>query len=287
MKPSRSQFRHIRGLCYHLRHWGPEDGEPLLLLHGWLDVSGTFQHMVDALDERWHVIAPDWRGLGYSGWAPGGYWFPDYVADLDAIVDRLDPPQALRLIGHSMGAQAASLYAGLRPARVRDLVIMDGLFLPDMEAELAPRRFGAWLDQQKHMPEQREYDGFEDLAHRIRKQHPKIDEQRALFVARCWGREDGHGRVRLCADPRHRLRGPSLYRAAESMAIWRQITARTLFIDGSESAFTRAIHSEEVVARRECFARREQALVTGAGHMLHFDAPEDTARQIDAFLAAG
>ena len=284
MKPSRSEFLHLRGLRYHVRHWGSDDAPKLFLLHGWLDVSGTFQHFVDALERDWHVIAPDWRGLGHSGWAPGGYWFPDYLADLDELADHYSPDEPLRLIGHSMGAQAASLFAGLRPQRCQRLVIMDGLFLPNMDAELAPKRYASWLDQQRKPPVQRHYDGFKDLARRVRKQHPKLSEERALYVARCWAREDGHGRIALCADPAHRFHGPSLYRAAESMAVWRQITAPTLFIDGSESAFTRAIDSGQVADRRQCFRDHRAALVTGAGHMLHFDAPEDIARQVEAFL---
>lgn len=286
MKPSRSEFLHLRGLRYHVRHWGDDDAPTLYLLHGWLDVSGTFQHLVDGFERDWHVIAPDWRGLGHSGWAPGGYWFPDYLADLDALVTHYTPDDPIRLVGHSMGAQAASLFAGLRPSRCAQLVIMDGLFLPDMEAELAPKRYASWLDQQRKPPAQRFYDGYEDLSRRIRKQHPKLSEERALYIARCWAREDGHGRIALCADPAHRFHGPSLYRAAESMAVWRQVTASTLFIDGSESAFTRAIESDEVVTRRQCFADHRAALVTGAGHMLHFDAPEDTAQQIEDFLRA-
>ena len=48
-------------------------------------MSASFQFVVDALRGDWHVIAPDWRGCGLTAWAPGGYWFPDYYADLDAL----------------------------------------------------------------------------------------------------------------------------------------------------------------------------------------------------------
>src|SRR3546814_19044884 len=66
---------------------------------------------------------------------------------------------------------------------------------------------------------------------RVRIQHPQLSEARALFVAHGWGAEDGKGRVRLQADPRHRLNMPGLFRAEESMAIWREVRAPTLFID--------------------------------------------------------
>lgn len=284
MTPSRSEFWHLRGLRHHVRHWGPDDGPTLVLLHGWMDVAASFQFVVDALDPRWHVVAPDFRGFGHSGWAPGGYWFPDYVADLDALLQRLCPQRPLRIVGHSMGAQVASLYAGLRPQQVAELVILDGLFLPDMEPELAPMRFARWLDELREPPAPRRYPDFEDLARRIARRHPRLGMDRARFIARCWGREDGHGRIELCADPAHRRHGPLLYRAAESQAIWRRITARTLFVDGGASELARAIPPEEVAARRACFADHQSTVIPDAGHMLHFDAPETVARAIDSFL---
>ncbi len=106
---SRSEFLHARGLRHHIRRWGPADAEPLFLGHGYLDVSATFEPLAAELVRlgagRWQVLAPDWRGFGDSEWPQDGYWFQDYVADLDAIVDHYAPGSALTLIGHSMGAQ--------------------------------------------------------------------------------------------------------------------------------------------------------------------------------------
>ena len=104
-KPSRSSFIPIRGLQYHLREWGqPQAGElPLVLLHGWMDVSASFQFVVDALQsERW-IISPDWRGYGLSDpGATDNFWFPDYLADLDALLDHLCPEQSIDLVGHDL-----------------------------------------------------------------------------------------------------------------------------------------------------------------------------------------
>ena len=145
---SRSEFVRIRGLRYHVRRWG-DPGLPLLVLgHGFLDASATFADLVAPLLTTCQVVMPDWRGLGYTEWPADGYWFPDYVADLDAIVDHYaGPDAAIWLGGHSMGAQVASLYAGLRPARVARLLILDGLATPDMGPVLAPDRYRRWLKQ--------------------------------------------------------------------------------------------------------------------------------------------
>lgn len=285
MTASHSDFLRIRGLRCHVRRWGNPAHPRLLLGTGWLDVAATFAPVAEPLAERFHVLCADWRGLGHSEWPQDGYWFPDYVADLEAIADHYSPHAPLLMAGHSMGAQVMSLYAGLRPERVRKLALLDGLFLPDMEPALAPKRFVAWLEELRNLPEHRDYPSFEALARRVKKQHPQLSDDKALFIARCWGHADGHGRIRLLADPKHRLRGPGLFRAAESYAIWKQVTAPTLFLDGGKSLFRQAIPAAEKAARRACFRTHREELIEDAGHMLHFDAPEQTARHLGAFFA--
>jgi len=285
MTHSRSEFIRVRELRYHIRRWGDPAAPKVFLLHGFLDVSATWQPVAEGLLPTFQVLCPDFRGFGHTEWPQDGYWFQDYVGDVDAIADHYSADAPVLLVGHSMGAQVASLYAGLRPDRVKKLVCLDGLFLPDMEPKLAPKRFKRWLDELKDLPQQKSYASFEDLATRIRKQHPDLPAERADFVARCWGREDGKGRITLCADPKHRLSGPGLYRNEESLAIWREITAPTLFVDGALSPFTKAIPPAEVQRRRACFRDHRAVVVERGSHMLHFSAPEETARAIAAFLA--
>ena len=71
----------------------------------------TFQFVVDALTREWYVIAPDWRGSHRLAGQP--YWFPDYLADLDALLRRYLPEEPARIVGHSMGASIAATYAGV------------------------------------------------------------------------------------------------------------------------------------------------------------------------------
>jgi pimeloyl-ACP methyl ester carboxylesterase len=280
---SRSEFLHIRGLRCHVRRWGDPAKPQLFITHGWLDVSATFQPLVEPLLGRWQVLMPDWRGFGYSEWPQDGYWFPDYVADLEGVLDHYSPAEPVLLAGHSMGAQAVALYAGARPQRVRKLVCLDGIGLPDMALERAPKKLRRWLDDLKQLPGVKTYASFEQLAERVRSKHTRLTPEHALFIARCWGQEDAYGRIRLCADPKHILAGPQLYRAAEAEEIWKQVTAPTLFIDAAESNV--ALPAEERIRRRACFRDQRVVVIPDAGHMLHFDAPEATAREIAAFMA--
>lgn len=121
MKASRSEFLAVRGRRYHLRIWGEDDAPTLVVLHGWGDVSASFQFVVDELPGNWRVVAPDWRGFGLTQWNDGPYWFPDYLADLDALLEHYSPNEPARIVGHSMGAIVASLYAGVRPERIARL----------------------------------------------------------------------------------------------------------------------------------------------------------------------
>ncbi len=281
---SRSSYLRLRGLRFHLRHFGDESAPLLIYLHGWLDTSATFAPVGELLGARYHVIALDQRGYGYSEWPADGYYFPDYIADVDALVDALAPAQPFTLVGHSMGAQVASIYAGLKPERVARLAILDGHGVPDMPATLLPKRFGKWLEQLKGPAREKTYTSFEELAARVKKQHNQLSDEKALFIAQGWGRADADGRIRLLADPKHRLDMPTLYRSSESVEIWKNVSAPTLFIDGALSPFFKMLPPEERARRRECFARREELTLEAAGHMLHFDQPQALAEMLLAHL---
>jgi pimeloyl-ACP methyl ester carboxylesterase len=118
----RSRWLSVNGLDLHVREWGTEGSPKLFLLHGWMDVSASFAFLVEELRRDWHVLAPDWRGFGLSSWASHGYEFPDYFADLDALLDRLSPDEPARVVGHSMGGNVLMAYAGLRPQRLSRVV---------------------------------------------------------------------------------------------------------------------------------------------------------------------
>ncbi len=283
---ARSRVVRVRGLRYHLWSWGAPTQPLLLCCHGWLDTGGSWQFVAQALAQHFHVVAADWRGFGYSEWVGDHYWFPDYVADLDALVELLSPSTPVQLVGHSMGGQAASLFAGVRAERVARLALLDSLLLPDMDPDLAPKRLTGWLDALNDPPTQRSYDSYESLAERITRRNARLTPERALAIARVWGQQRPDGRIELLADPRHRMRNPILYRAAESYAVWRQVTAPTLFLDASDSPLMAAAGDEEMQRRRDCFRDHRRQIVSDSGHMLHHDQPEAVAAALLQFFDA-
>lgn len=289
MKPFRSRFADIRGLRYHLREWGEAGAPKLFMLHGWMDVSASFQFVVDALARDWHVIAPDWRGFGLSERRGDAYWFPDYLADLDAILDLVQPEGAVSLVGHSMGGNVACLYAGARPARVGEIIALDAFGLVDRPAEEAPGRYEKWLDQLRQPAGFRDYPDFAALAARLQRENPRLAPDRAAWLAQHLGEPSGHGTVQLAADPGHRRVHPVLYRRGESEACWRRVRGRVLWIEPAEPELRRRIGIDDEAHERAqaCFRDFRLAQVADAGHNLHHDQPERVAAIIEDFLAAG
>jgi pimeloyl-ACP methyl ester carboxylesterase len=287
MKISESLFYDVRGLRYHIRRWPGDASRRMVLLHGWMDVSASFQFLVDALAGDWDVYAPDWRGYGLTDWGKSDcYWFPDYVADLDLLLERIQPEMPVNLIGHSLGGNVAALYAGIRPARIRRLVNLEGFGMAPTKPEQAPQRYGLWLDELHQGSGFRPYPDFGALADRLQKNNPRLARERAEFLARHWGRELPDGRILLRGDPAHKIVNPVLYRYEEARACWSQVTAPVLWVDAAESEALKRIglSAGQYAERRAAFRSLRHVTVQGAGHMLHHDQPWEVARLIEEFL---
>jgi pimeloyl-ACP methyl ester carboxylesterase len=274
----------------HLTRWGPLPSEslsPIVLLHGWLDTGDTFQFMVDALRQDWPLVALDWRGFGRSEWPKEGYWFPDYLGDLDALLDQLSPALPVRLVGHSMGGNIACLYAGLRPERVRCIVNLEGFGLARTSPGQAPARLRKWLDQLKSQAPRKDYASFEELAGVIRFRYPRFTAAQAAFVSTAWGKLDAGGRVRLAGDPRHHWVNPILYKREDTEACWRELRAPLLMLVGELSDSLAKLGADGTdTAFRAVISHIEIARVAGAGHMLHIEKPDLVAKWVESFLDA-
>jgi pimeloyl-ACP methyl ester carboxylesterase len=287
MRESEPRFFPIRGLRYHVRHW-PAPGAPkMVLLHGWMDVSASFQFVVDALERAWDVYAPDWRGYGLTDWAKAdSYWFQDYLADLDAVLDKIDS-EPVNLVGHSMGGHVAGLYAGVRPARIARLVSLEGFGLAPTRPEQAPKRYARWLDELRVPPRLRPYESYAALAERLRSNNPKLSKEKAEFLARHWGHQANGKGVTLRSDPAHKIVNPVLYRHDEVRACWQLATAPVLWVDAAQSDLPKrmGLDAAALAERRAAFRNLRHVVVPGAGHMLHHDQPQAVARLLDEFLA--
>lgn len=290
LRHSRSEFHPIRGLRYHVRIWDAAPDRPspgtLVMLHGWMDVSASFQFLVDSLEANWRVIAPDWRGFGLTDSPQADcYWFPDYIADLDFLLDVLMPDEPVNLVAHSMGGNAATLYTGVRPHRVRRLVNLEGIGMPGNHPSQAPERYSRWIDELKAGTRMRDYASRDEVAQRLRQNNSRLKAEYAAFLAEHWSLPTPDGRFKLAGDPAHKVVNAQLYRVEEIMAAWRKITAPVLLIFASDGDRWRTFN-ENLDYRRRILAIRtiDTVTVPDAGHMLHHDQPQMIARMIEDFV---
>jgi pimeloyl-ACP methyl ester carboxylesterase len=261
-----------------------------------MDVAASFQFLVDAFALEWYVIAPDLRGFGKSAWQPQGYWYADYIADLDALLNAFAPGDRVPLAGHSLGGNVVLHYAGARPARVRAVISLDGFGIPVESPDEAPRKIAKWLDALLDPQEFAPYRSFDAVADRLQKNNPRLAREKALFLARHWADELPDGRVRLASDPRHRLPFPTIHRIEETYATWRNIAAPALWLAAADSHIPKWLgeHPEGEGATDSLAGVRRRlkniphgrlVTIADAGHMLHHDQPAAVAAAMEAFLA--
>jgi len=285
-----SRFATVHGRTLHLRTWGDPGAPLLLLLHGAMDSSASFQFVVEHLPPGRYCVAPDWVGSGRSEQIYG-HWFPDCLADLDAILETLSPGHAADLVGHSRGGNVACLYAGARPGRVARLMTIEGLgfSFASGEPDDAVNACTAWLDQQCTRRPPRAYDTLAQVAESLQRNNPRLTPERARFLASEWTLMGQDGRLRLATVffPREKEGVP--VSVPQAMAYWRRITAPVRYVSGALSNFTKLCleKPEEYARRRACFADWSEVEIPEAGHMLLFDQPERVAREIARFFGPG
>jgi len=288
MKPPRDRTIDVRGLKIHYLEWGERAAEPLVLIHGFLDHARSWDAFVATLEIKsskpmW-IIAPDCRGHGDSGWvgAGGYYHFPDYLRDLECLLESLDV-ERISLIGHSMGGTISFLYAGTFPEKVRKLVLVEGIGPIAMRFVDAPPRMEKWLAEIKGLRHRRimEYPTLEKAAERLRRKNPRLKPDLALELARSGMKQRDNGKWAWKFDPLHRTVAPQPFYSDQAIEFFRRIECPVLIVQGKES---RQALRPDLQQRIEAIRYRSIAAVDGAGHMVHHDNPGGLAQAVAEFL---
>ncbi|KMM83065.1 Pimeloyl-ACP methyl ester carboxylesterase [Pseudomonas taetrolens] len=156
----RLSLPHIE-LAAHI--FGPEDGIPVIALHGWLDNANSFARLAPRLSGL-RIVALDFAGHGHSDHRPqgAGYSLADYAFDVLCVAEQLGWKQ-FALLGHSLGAIVSVVIAGSFPERVTRLALIDGIVLRTGAEADAAERMGQALQAQL------------DLQHKRKSVHPTLD----------------------------------------------------------------------------------------------------------------
>ena len=279
------------GIMQHVLEWpGPAD-RTALVLHGYLDQAQSFVPVADALARAgWRVLAPDFRGHGRSAWVPEGayYHFPDYIADVVALIDVLAPVASsgrIAVIAHSMGGTVATMFAGVRSERVHALALLEGMGPPAMPADVMPIRLERWLDglSRPRVRDRKKLVSTDEAMERLRVTHGgQVPDAilRRVAAELTEPHPSGDG-LTWRFDPLHQTTSPARFDTEAFAAFAHRIAAPVLLVDGGQNGMR---HIDDAT-RRTWFAQHEDITLEGAGHMMHWTQPDALSACLVRFLA--
>lgn len=257
----------IKGIEIHGLRWGNPEGEPVLALHGWLDNAASFSHLAPLLHDH-QIVAIDLPGHGMSGHWPAHahYHLWAGVEDIECVLDQLGW-ETCHLLGHSMGAAMATLYAGTFPDRLRSLTLIEAIGPMAGDFKGAPQRLAdAIRSMKKHNPEQSNLESFDIFVKARLDGMLKISQQSAeLIMARSVHEHDQGFSWRNDK----RLRYTSMMRLPEELIVSfiQAITCPVLGLFAADGLFT----EKQLNERWQHLQNPVKLQWLNGGHHLHMD----------------
>ena len=274
-------------LRLHYVDWGTPGAPPLVLIHGGRDHCRNWDWTAAALRDDWHAIAPDLRGHGDSQWSPdGSYTMAGYIYDLAQLVhqQRLAP---MTIIAHSLGGHIALRYAGIYPANVARLVVVEGLgppprVLAERAARTIAERMDEWIREQRGLAGRlpRRYPSIEDAFRRMQEENPHLSAEQARHLTTHGVDQNEDGTYSWKFDNYVRAWPPYDMSRRDIQFLWSRIGCPTLLLWGRESQAGDPVED----GRAQVFRRATVVGLDGAGHWLHHDRLDEFLRIVREFL---
>lgn len=258
---------------------GPEDGGPapgVLLLHGLMGRASHWAATARVLSGRYRAVALDQRGHGRSGKpGDGAYDREAYVADAEAALEQLGLAPAA-LVGHAMGALTAWQLAARRPDLVQALVITDmrASALGEQSQHEWDLWFRSWPVPFATLADVRKWFGEDDPA--LERPQPA----RGAFFAEVMA--EGEDGWRPVFTPEQMMRARETWVHDAHWDELAQVQCPTLVVRGVDGELGRA-EAQEMV---RVLPRGIYAEVPEAGHLVHYDRPDDWRKVVEPFLQA-
>ncbi len=262
--------------------YGPDDGKPVIALHGWLDNAATFSRLAPRL-KGLRIVALDLPGHGHSDHRPigAGYNIWDYAHDVLQVAEQFGW-QRFSLLGHSMGAIVSVLLAGALPERVERLALIDGVIPYTGEADSAPQKLGSALEALLAVNDKRKpvYASFDQAVEARMKGVGAVSREAAELLAQR-GLMPVPGGYTWRTDPRLMLPSAMRLTRAHALAFVSRVACPTSLVLAEQGLMMQP----ELLELVESFPFDIRRLV--GGHHLHLDddiGAEAVARVFNSFL---
>ncbi|QRN40967.1 MAG: alpha/beta fold hydrolase [Neisseriaceae bacterium] len=283
---SKSIWCKLNGLIIHVRHWERKNRPKLLLLHGWMDTSASFQFIVDNLSTQWDIYAMDWRGMGLSEHMSSGYYDRAVmISDLSQLVDLISPQESIHILGHSLGGMLSSLYTGIMPGRVRSLILAEGFGVSDEPEEQSVQRMRKFLRGLSKNLRTSDVKNREHYIQKLIKANPMLSYEKAFYLSYSLLKNQA-GELVLSADIKHQISQPFPYNLNCYEKFWKKITCPILWLQGDFVAHNLVLNSikDSLEYRYQLLGAPQKVVLEGVGHMIHWEASEQMAYAIEKFL---
>ncbi|PZQ46827.1 MAG: alpha/beta hydrolase [Rhodovulum sulfidophilum] len=274
----------VDGLRLAGLRWGPDDGAPVLALHGWMDHAASFRELAPRL-ALCDVVALDLSGQGLSAHraAHATYNIWDDLPQIAGVLDQLGWADCV-LIGHSRGANISALFAAAQPERVRALVALDALAPEPNDAGFVPtlRAFLEQARERKARPA-RVFAARADYVHRRGRRGNARRTAEALSERALEQVADG---FRMRADPRLFASSAVKLTRADVVAVLRSIECPVLNIWAKDGIRSQRPKADDLARLGPELIATYEAIELAGDHHFHLDAPTagEIARAILDFL---
>ena len=269
----RLSLPHIE-LAAHL--FGPEDGLPVIALHGWLDNANSFARLAPKL-KGLRIVALDLAGHGHSGHRPlgAGYALWDYVYDVLQVAEQLGWKR-FALMGHSLGAIVSLVLAAALPERVSHLALIDGVIPPTAKGEDAAERLGMALQAQINLQDKSKpvYRTLERAIEARMKGLVAVSREAAELLAQR-GLMPVAGGYTWRSDSRLTLASPLRLTEEQAMSFVQRVSCPTQLVVAADGMLAR----HEALLQRLPFSREQ---LPGAHH-LHLNDETGASFVADCF----
>lgn len=255
--------------------WGDINNPNVLIcVHGLTRNGRDFDVLAQAMQDRYRVICPDIVGRGESQWLnhPADYSYPQYLADMNALIARLNV-ETLHWVGTSMGGLIGMMLAGQSNTPIRRLVMNDiGPFIPKASLERLAQYVG-------RAPAMESLYDVEQYLRVVMAPFGKLNDAQWQHMAQYSGKQAPNGKYVLHYDPAIAdvFKG-TVMQDVILWPFWQSIACPVMVIRGADSDLLLRETVEQMKAGRSNVASIEIAN-TGHAPALMDDAQVSAVRE--------